>query len=847
MTQVLKKIAVAKSSNKEGADVDAKVLSGFDAQIGFYEAALLKANLQASAKSSRAAERVKDADEEEVADVLTEADAEVQALLVGAGESDPQTIVLAANHTTSSEPAKASNQLFAADNPLSFVLPAFLLGAAVVGKSSASAPAPAPAATPQDHCDIDFTFPNRPTGASVETIAVAAIDSEIQASDETYELAANKSLVVDVGFVGKIDKDSGNGFLVTVDGGMGDLYMDVGHSGSARVELIVDGGIGDIALRTGHDTRNDVRLEVEAVGDVGDVSLHADGYSAGFDFNLDTSGGDVGRVDAIYNNPNGDGDAFVSAYAVDSGLALVGGNVGDVRLAVVGVTSEGDLRVMADGGDVGNVEAIACGGSASGDLSVSAYAQVDGNGQAVGGNVGDVTVVAEGGGSAPEMDVNVYAYGILSSVGQYLGGGNIGNIHVIADGGSAEASAVLNSYDGGSIGNITIETSPELQSYSASANVTARVNGAGGEVASIGDVTMTIYGGMNNSGQAYFDAYSGGDIGTITATVTGGGSGIIRIQASAYANVSGDGGNIGAITVTDTSWAGDTEINLNADTSIGAVTVSMGGGSATVRMNMEAGEGAAVGDISMVFDAEQFGSAGNIDLHLGSAVTGANISVTGGSELSSFRIEAFDEVTGDIDMSTFAGFSDIKLQTVFNGVSIEVGQGGSYVVGTQGADTINLGAGSDEVDFDYFDLTALVPPTDSIIGFDAWADVADETDSIDAFVMLAAGGTFSELTADTTLTLADNDVVTLVDLADGDDISTAAGLLDALMDDGEYESIDGAAGSYTFATANATTATSFNLFHVEHNGTVFTNAYLLADVSMTGSTFADLSASNFEL
>lgn len=722
----------------------------------------------------------------------------------------------------------------------------------------------------QDTCDIDFTFPDRPTGSTVRTLSVAALETEVQsfgdALDDAFELAEGESLVVDLGNLSSLSgattssgDSGGESFLVTASGNVGDLYFNAGNSASAQLVVDVSGGVGDISMRTGKDTESGMSVSVSAGGNVGHVTRFADGADAAGYLYIDTTGGDVARVDALFANPDGYGDLRVSAYAAVSGLSLVGGNVGDVSLVTEGVESEGNIHVWASGGDVGDVEIIACGGSASGRIYMSTFAQIDGNGMAVGGNIGDVTIVAHGGSADPEVYAS--AYGILSSSGQYLGGGNIGNVHVSTSVGSAEGDGYITSHSGGSIGNITLQTSsPGEDAYDSSANVNASVTGAGGQVATIGDVTMDVYSGHDNSASVYLRAYSGGDIGTITATSTGGASAHLDITASAYVNASGSGGNIGDVSLTDTSWAGDNGIHLYAEASIGDVTASVGDGSADIRMYVNAGEDAVVGNISVAFGDEHYGG-GALFLGMASGATGANISVTGGSISSQFSIFANDinygseyeigakigaKVAGDIDMSSFAGTSSVDLNSVEDGVSIDVGLGGSFVRGTLGADTITLGDGSDQISFNTDGGGSLTSgDTDTITGFDA--HLADDTDAIDLFNIQSWGGVLVEMTSNDVISLTNNEAVSLVDLVDGDDLSTTVGLLAALNDGGEYALVDGVdGGRYTFATATGAAAKSFHLFYVEHESGLFSNAYLLADVSMaTGSTFADLSVDNF--
>jgi hypothetical protein len=271
-------------------------------------------------------------------------------------------------------------------------------------------------------------------------------------------------------------------------------------------------------------------------------------------------------------------------------------------------------------------------------------------------------------------------------------------------------------------------------------------------------------------------------------------------------------------------------------------------------MYVETGEDAVVGNISVAFGDEHYGSGGTLYLGMVSGATVADVSVTGGSISSRFGIDANNinyaskfeigaKVAGDIDMSSFAGISTIDLNSVEEGVSIDVGPGGSFVRGSLGADTVTLGAGSDQISFNTDVGGSLTfGDTDTITGFDA--HLADDTDAIDLFNMQAL--TLVELTSNDANSLTNNEAVSLVDLVGGDDLSTTVGLL-AALNGGEYALVDGVdGGRYTFATATGTAAKSFNLFYVEHASGLFSKAYLLADVSMAnGSTFADLSADNF--
>ncbi len=231
------------------------------------------------------------------------------------------------------------------------------------------------------------------------------------------------------------------------------------------------------------------------------------------------------------------------------------------------------------------------------------------------------------------------------------------------------------------------------------------------------------------------------------------------------------------------------------------------------------------------------------------------------------------ELAADVNMANYEGYAGIDLSRAGNGVDITVGRGGSTVIGTKGADTIRLGEGADTVDFFYFDddtvtyqashwqpEPGLRSVADTVQGFDASQDTLDVLAG-EGLVVYDAGkpwewsqlefthldpGTFHSLASNTATTLADRDVVKLVDLAGGDDIMTAGGLLDALRSGGEYRWVDGAEGDFVFATATSANAADFNLYHVSHDGTAYTEVYLMAEVSfLAGSTFTDLTLSNF--
>jgi hypothetical protein len=590
-------------------------------------------------------------------------------------------------------------------------------------------------------------------------------------------------------------------------------------------------------------------------GSVGDVNFIIDGAEASGHVYVRASGGDVGDVTFTTVGGSASGMLYLSAFAqIDASGNVYGGNIGDITSNIQGFGGDNDIRVNttgavgADGvylggGKVGNVTLNMCNEAAAlagNSMTVSAYN---------GGSVGDVYVAgADGSGSAR---VYIYTYGVVNDDGIYDSGGNIGNVTVWGRGSSGRADADLTAYSGGSVGTIQLIVTAEDQApiaFSASAAVSAYVYGVGDWIAEIGDVTMDVYGGLDSSAAVNLNGMSGAEIGNITARVHGGQAGghgtavgEISISAYSYANAVGSGGVIGNISVIDTSFGGDTEIDLYADTRIGSVSVAAGEGPARVRMDLEAGAGATVGAVSITFDDANFASGGhsgsylNMDFSAG-AVDMGNVTLTGGSEFSTFEVSGGQSVNvGNIDASGYLGFVGIDLAGVQTGTRIDSGQGESWIAGTEGSDDIYLGDGDDTISFQYFHPGEGV---DDIFNFEAGADALNVYGS--GFIDIEA------LTTNVDADIVDGDVVSLVNIAGGDNLSTEVGLLNAL-NTGEYNEVDSASdGKFTFVTAAFNSSTTFNVFEVSHSGGSYTTAYLMAVVDLKNDlNFGNLTVADF--
>ena len=178
------------------------------------------------------------------------------------------------------------------------------------------------------------------------------------------------------------------------------------------------------------------------------------------------------------------------------------------------------------------------------------------------------------------------------------------------------------------------------------------------------------------------------------------------------------------------------------------------------------------------------------------------------------------------------------------------------LTGGSGNDTIVLTETTAVTDRVVFEATATANGFDTITGFQTAALAAGgDVLSFAAFVA-ANGGAAGTLTAiiavnpGATSPRAANTVGLLVDIADGQDISTAAGLLSALNVGGEYANVDApvdaAVESSFYLTATSATATTFNVFYATSLATSleYSTVSLIGTVTTSGA-FNTLVIANF--
>jgi len=226
------------------------------------------------------------------------------------------------------------------------------------------------------------------------------------------------------------------------------------------------------------------------------------------------------------------------------------------------------------------------------------------------------------------------------------------------------------------------------------------------------------------------------------------------------------------------------------------------------------------------------------------SATAANLLVGGSGADAISGGSAADNLTGGANTDTISGGSGED--------TIDGGTGSDSLTGGEGADSITGGAGNDTIDLtettavnDRVVLAAAAANngTDAIVGFAAGAagDVLVIDEFLDAEVMNA------KLTANPAdPTGVDSDVNLLVDIVDGEDITTAAGLTAALATGGEYVNVDMTDGAQAVfvTTANSNAGTQYVFYAVSDADGVIT-ATLVGTVS--GVDIDNLVAANFNI
>lgn len=673
------------------------------------------------------------------------------------------------------------------------------------------------------------------------------------------------SIAVTVGAAGAY-----SGYFNASGGTVGDVSLTVGASSASGSLYVIGTEIGNVTVAAnGNDSTADAEIYASN-GSIGNISYSITGDDASGHLYATASGGSIGDITLVADGDEANIDFFISAGPVSG--AAEGATVGNVSLTVMGDDADGSGSVNVSGGDVGNITLMVDGNDASGSLSVQALYSYSSDDYLYGGNIGNITATVNGDGASGTINaiasggtigdisltatngasLHVFISGnSLHYSGAPLDGGNIGNITVLVDGDAGVSGDITSS--GGDIGDVSI-TVHDSNSSGGGLEITASMTSGlawdnGGTSSdwshggSIGNVTVNIDGANSNYDLQLLA--SGGDIGTVNYSINGSNSsGYLELYA--HASEHAGAGNIGAMTFTQgDDTALDAYINLDGSTSLSYtggdgvsgdfyISGGNGGGAALTSATMTMGDHADFGfhvsgfsgsfagasitagddadievDVRGVYNGAgavsiTTGASSDVDVEYNNDWAGAGtLTLAGGDAASTAAVDVTGSTPsfGGIVATTWGGSLTANLAAVTVGTTVQVGAGGSSVTGTEGADNVFLGAG---VDTYHFDTTPTA--VDTLFSFTGGAgkDVID--------VVNAAN--FTAYTADTADTLATGDFTKLTDIAGGQDITTAAGLLAALNTGGEYASIDtaGTGGTYTFITASTASSTTYYVF-----------------------------------
>ncbi len=676
---------------------------------------------------------------------------------------------------------------------------------------------------------------------------------------------------------------------------IGDVTATALERGDVEVWIGQSGGfdIGNVSLNAiGRDSSAGLYMNTDEGGNIGNISVTAQGMSAYAELGAEASGGSIGNISVLVDGVAANAWLGVSAgdYEGSSSAGSPLTTIGNINVTVNGVDSEFSGFINMSGGSIGDVSVELNGTRANGNLYIDVvgeYRDIEGDGGVDdwvgGGNIGNVSFVVNG------DDASGYL-GIQSS------GGNIGNITLTGNGLSADmlfnVSAHAKSYsgapdfveigdvtvnalngatvsgtifaDGGNIGDVTVNVegrgssgSLDLRAVWASGTIGLNSGYVGG--GNIGDIDVTIDGGLRTEYEVHALA-SGGNVGDVTWHQTGvSTSGALDIDAtfSGGGGLGGHGGKVGDISIVLGNSL-NFDAFVQAEVSVGNISLT-GGYDVSASVDISGGwatdtaDTREIGDIDVAVGADSDihfsvsgwgGDIGGVDISLGNGsnldlyleeVSGdiQYVTLTGGNKFASAYLEIDANSVGYVNAGTWAGETKIDLRGTTLGTDITTGTWKSLVYGTDAGDTIRLGTGSDTVVLDGN------TETDTIYTFAAAKDVLDVNDATSLETLLSANATN---------VLVNGDIQRLVDISGGEDITTVAGLQAALDVGGEYVGVDvTASNTAVIITAASSSATKFYVFEINNDGT---DAVAASEITLVGivngSTIGNLTLANFE-
>ena len=343
-------------------------------------------------------------------------------------------------------------------------------------------------------------------------------------------------------------------------------------------------------------------------------------------------------------------------------------------------------------------------------------------------------------------------------------------------------------------GNFTAKNSAKLALSDFTATNAVTVAAAAGATS----LTVDVTGGINAEQV------------TVTGNSTGGNAQTLTVK-----------GNLGSgtDTLSVNGNAGNDTIDISGLSNYGTSSIAGGGGNDIITGGAGDDTLTTAALTALTFD----GKGGNDKLVLANGGNTANLTLTavesidGGTWADVLTLVnqlttamTFDGKTGG-DSITLADGGNSGVLTVSNDASVIGGTGIDHITtssaavvsirGNAGNDVITLGStGADTI---VFEATAADNGNDAITGFTAGGGVGADVLDPDLFLGATAAAMNAVLTANPgSATDVEDDVNLLVDIAGGENITTAAGLQTALAAGGEYGNIDMAVSSKAiFVTA----------------------------------------------
>ncbi|WP_417692145.1 beta strand repeat-containing protein [Roseibium sp.] len=708
------------------------------------------------------------------------------------------------------------------------------------------------------------------TGADIETVTINATGTKSAFEAFNADDAKTVNLSASVEFNAPITTAGTDATLNIVGAGkavIGQLDNDFDvvnastQTGGVELTVAADNKDAVITLGTGADK----------------VTTDDDGFATADKFSVDAGAGEdtlIVAADADVNTTDEAGryknfevlqrdiNANLDMSVFGSSTTITKANLGDGGLTKMQAALAGAITLV--GNNAGSTFSLASAAGTSDALTITSV-------NATAANSADLTTVTVDGFetlnfAANSGDANLAVANDLTAVSftsaANLKAINLSGTKAVSLDASANAAAVT-SIDASQVtGGASIETGGQTGDLvvTGSANkdqITLGAVGAGGTIsvdAGANDDTITTTIAIATDATSI----KGGDgTDTLAFTDTNATTATLTVQDNLFSNISVEKIDFTGAIAGDLEWTLGGFANAMAAANggkliINAEALALGAAADDVTINasaLTAGNSVEVNlkdtdaTAGVASDIAVTGSAGNdkITVEEVTAASANIITLTGGKGDDTITVKTSATHDGKIVVNAGDGNDTVDL----SGATTDAVVADNIVTLGKGDDTVTLGAEGADTSFTVaFANTAANNGTDTLKGFTA--GVGGDVIDLDAFVNPTAFN--GALTANPGgATAVEGDVNVLVDIAGGQDITTAAGLQAALADGGEYSNINmtGSQKAVFVTAANEDAGQNQNVFYAESDaaGNITVN---LVGV-MNSLDVNDLVAANFNI